>query len=215
MQGITRSADQPMARRLALACVAVTMLCGAEPRAAVQPAEELIDRTMAIVDGHVVTLSDVHTAIALGLVDVGDGPERLHDAAARLVDRTLILREVERYAPQEPSPATIDEALMVIRTRRAPAGGIDQVLAAGGLNDAGLRAWVRDDLRIARYLDQRFAALGTPTDEEASAYLATRRDGSLALARERLAADRRAELIADWIADLRRRSRVIELWKVP
>ena len=49
-------------------------------------------------------------------------------------------------------------------------------LDAGGFTEARLRAWVRDDLRIAAYLDQRFAAAGAPTDEEVAAYYAAHRD---------------------------------------
>ena len=82
---------------------------------------------------------------------------------------------------------------------------------------------MRDDLRIAAYLDQRFAAAGVPSDEDVAAYFTAHRDefdrssrrssSAAPVIRERLSAERRAELIADWIADLRRRTPVVELWK--
>ena len=144
-------------------------------------AQELIERTMAIVGGTAITLADVRTAMALGLVETPD----LDVATEALVQRTLILREVERYAPPEPEGESIDARIAQIRSR-GDAGHTEALLEAGGFNESRLRAWVRDDLRIAAYLDQRFAADGP---------------------------DRRQALVEDWVADLRRRTPVVELWK--
>jgi hypothetical protein len=58
------------------------------------------------------------------------------------------------------------------------------VLAAGGFSPERLRGWMRDDLRVAAYLKQRF-----PAD------------------------DRRADQIADWVSDLRRRAQITILNK--
>ena len=69
--------------------------------AAAAASAEVIDRVMAIVDGHLITLSDVRRAMTLHLVD-RDGPPAGEAAALeRLIDRMLILQEVERYAPRE------------------------------------------------------------------------------------------------------------------
>ena len=148
-----------------------------------QPAAELIERTLAIVAGQVITLSDARTAVALGLVDP---PADTADAVAvtpRLIERMLMLREVQRYAPPEPSDAEIDAQWAALKARFADAQLFARALEAGGFTEARVRAWIRDDLRIAAYLNQRFA------DE------------------------RRADLIADWISDLRRRTAVVELWR--
>ena len=146
-------------------------------------AQELLERTVAIVGGSAITLSDVRTAIALGLVDTDD----VAVGTEALVQRTLILREVERYAPPEPEASEVEARLTQIRAR---VGGdqLETVLATGGFTESRLRAWVRDDLRIAAYLNQRFAADGP---------------------------ERRQSLIEDWVADLRRRTPVVELWKKP
>jgi hypothetical protein len=55
-------------------------------------------------------------------------------------------------------------------------------LTIGGFTEGRLRAWVHDDMRIATYLQQRF-----------------------------IADDRRDDLIADWVSDLRRRAQVVIL----
>jgi hypothetical protein len=144
---------------------------------------ELVERTLAIVAGQAITLSDAQTALTLSLVQARD----VNTAAERLVERALMLREVERYAPPEPDEAAILHRLAAIRGHLTK-DAFDRVLAIGGFTEARLRAWIRDDLRIASYLDQRFAA-AAPGGQG------------------------RDDLIADWIADLRRRTPVVELWK--
>jgi hypothetical protein len=190
---------------------------------AVQPGE-LIERTLAIVGGQAITLSDVRTALSLRLIESADSGEPLPAATERLVQRTLVLREVDRYAPPQPAETIVDARLSELRGRFATADEFTRTLAAGGFTDERLRAWVRDDLRIAAYLDQRFAAVGAPTDEEVTASYAARRgeferqqitlEQAAPGIRERLAADRRTQLIADWVDDLRRRTTVVELWKI-
>jgi hypothetical protein len=189
---------------------------------ALQPGE-LIERTLAIVGGQAVTLSDVRTALALNLIESPPAADALDAATERLVQRTLVLREVERYAPPEPPETLVDERIGQLRGRFSSADQFARALAAGGFTDARLRAWVRDDLRIAAYLNQRFAAVGSPSEEDVSAFYTARRaeferqqvtfEQAAPGIRERLSNDRRAQLIADWIDDLRRRTTVVELWK--
>lgn len=165
-----------------------------------QPREELVERTLAIVGGRAVTLADVRTATALALVSNTEGVDA---ATERLIERVLVLREVERYAPPEPPERAVDDTHAEIVGRLSETQ-VASILAAGGFTDARLRAWIRDDLRIAAYLEQRFAATADLSVEQAAPEL-----------RARLSAQRRASLIADWIADLRRRSLVVDLWKRP
>ena len=189
--------------------------------AAAQPGE-LVERTLAIVGGQVITLSDVRTATALGLVE--SAPTTPMDAAvSQLVDRLLVLREVQRYLPQEPEVAQIESELDGVRRRFASPDLLIAVLEAGGFSETRLRTWIRDDLRIAAYLGQRFAAVGVPGDEEVSAYYASHReeferqqlafDAAAVVIRARLSSERRAQLIADWILELRRRTPILEPWK--
>ena len=146
----------------------VSMLVGQAP--------ELVDRTLAIVAGRTVTLSDARTALALGLVE---GATVDADVVQRLVDRELMLREVDRYDPLEPTVERIDERLAAARAVAGGEDGLARVLRDGGFAERRLRAWIRDDLRVEAYLQQRFAM-----DE------------------------RRQDLIADWLSDLRRRTPV-------
>jgi len=137
---------------------------------------ELIDRTLAIVSGRTITLSDARTTLALGLVEGTSVDEAV---VQRLVDRELMLREAERYQLPEPSRDRLEADLAAAEARAGGEAALTRVLLAGGFSRERLRAWVHDDLRIAAYLQQRFA-----TDE------------------------RRQDLIADWLSDLRRRAQI-------
>lgn len=199
-----------------LASIGLLMLLGLP-----QPRGELIDRAVAIVGGQVIALSDVQTMLKLGLVEGGSEPDPLSVATAKLIDRALMLREVERYAPPEPDPELVESRLAVARDRVGSPEAFAAVLAGGGMSEPRLREWIRDDYRITGYLDQRFAAAGTPTDPEITAYYNDHLDefqrGGLSfdqvagLIRDRLTAERRSELITDWLSDLRRRTEIVQV----
>ena len=183
------------------------------------PAQEILDRTLAIVGGQPITLGDARAAIALGLVDPGSVPDPLPAVTQQLVDRELILREVQRYAPAPPAESAVDARLATIAKRFADAAAMNRVLDANGLSAARLRAWVRDDVRTQAYLAQRFASATQPGDSEVAAAYARRRaefdkagltfEQASSLVREALVASRRAELVADWLSELRRRTDVV------
>jgi hypothetical protein len=63
---------------------------------------------LAILPGQIVTLSDVEAAMDLGLVEVPAGADRIAGGLSALIDRMLMLNEVTRVAPPEPSPAAIE-----------------------------------------------------------------------------------------------------------
>jgi hypothetical protein len=143
---------------------------------------EVIDRIMAVVGGQPVTLSDVNAALIFRLVEPPAGTrDPLAYAADRLIDRHLMLAEVDRFQPPEPAPVEITLRLEEIEQRTGSAA-FARALAVTGTTREQLRRHIRDDLRISTYLNQRF---GT--------------NPGLA---ERVAA------IAAWVAELRRRAEI-------
>ena len=68
---------------------------------------DVIDRVLAVVGGQIITLSDVNAALRFGLVPADVSTDPVDAALQRLIDRRLMLAEVERYAPPEPSPASL------------------------------------------------------------------------------------------------------------
>jgi hypothetical protein len=140
---------------------------------------QVLDRILAVVDGAPITQSDVNAAIQLGLVPVGGG-DRVAATVDALVQRQLMLGEVDRYAPPDPPEAEITRHVEDIRRRAG--SRFTAVLAQVGLTEDQLRREVRDDLRIEAYLQQRFGT--TQPSEE------------------------RAAMIRDWLAGLRRRANI-------
>ena len=180
--------------------------------------QELLDRTLALVGGQPITLSDTRAVVALGLLDSPASGANA-DVVAQLITRELILREVQRYAPAAPSESAVEARLAEIRKRFAGSAAMAGVLDAHAFSEMRLRALVRDDLRTDAYLAQRFASASMPSDQEiAAAYTRDKAafdaqgmtfEQAASTVRDRLIAARRRELIADWVADLRRRTEVV------
>jgi parvulin-like peptidyl-prolyl isomerase len=201
-------------KAVALACVAQCVLL----MTVLGVNAEIIDRVLAVVDGVVITLSDVAAASALGLVpEDNSDDDRTGAVLARLINRQLILGEVDRYAPAEPSNESIEQALQSIRSRFASTDAYNVALTRLGLDDKRLRQTVRDSFRIRAYLEQRFA-VPPPGDEELRRYYREHfqeftKDGQTASfesARAQiediLVTARREMLVDEWVNGLRRRA---------
>jgi hypothetical protein len=198
---------------MALACVVPWLLLMAVSGLSA----EVIDRVLAVVDGVVITLSDVAAASALGLVPEDNSDDRTGAVLARLINRQLILGEVDRYAPSEPSNESIEQELQSIRSRFASTDAYNAALTRLGLDDKRVRQTARDSLRIRAYLEQRFA-VPPPGDEELRRYYREHsqeftKDGQTvpfenarAQIEKTLVTARRQMLVDDWVNGLRRRA---------
>lgn len=177
---------------------------------------EIIDRVFAVVDGALITQSDVLRVVRLGLAPLS--PLRATDPVAAtleaLIERRLMLAEVARYAPPDPPDALVEQGFEAIRARAGTTELDAALLQTGGGYDQ-LRLHLRDDLRIESYLQQRFGAL-RPTDTDIAAYYREHaaefgdqplQDVRATIVAE-LSGERRAVLIRDWVAGLRRRANI-------
>ena len=173
----------PPVRRFVITCAGVIAFALSGQRALLRA--EILDRVLAVVANNVITLTDVNAALDLGLQKAAAGaPDPIRAVLSQLIDRELVLLEVERYAPPEPGAGAVDAELAAVRARFASPADFEAVLARAGIDQTRLREWLREDLRIRAYEEQRFAAAG----------------------------DRRDQLVADWIAALRRRGDIIDLY---
>jgi hypothetical protein len=149
---------------------------------------QVIDRIMAVVSGRPIILSDVHAAIQFRLIEPPSGTvDPVGYGLERLVERTLVLAEVERFQPPEPDPIEITVRVDDLQRRAGSAAAFDKSLSVTGMTREQLRRHIRDDLRIATYLNQRFGATRVPAE--------------------------RAAAIATWISELRRRADVTVLYR--
>lgn len=177
----------------------------------------LLDRVLARVSGSAVTLSDVRAGRTLGLVVAPEDDTAL--ATEQWLQRLLLLDEVERFPPAEPTAAAVDQEEARMLARLGPARA--ELQRTAGIDAAGLRNIARDTLRIRAYLEQRFGSTVQASDEDAAAYYRTHPDeftvgGVLqpyqavaADARARASAARRQAAIEHWMADLRARADVV------
>ena len=178
---------------------------------------EIIDRILAVVNGALIMQSDVRMAMRLGLVPAPSATDSLAAPLDALIERRLVLEEVDRYAPPDPNDADVGRRLDDVRQRAGAA--FDTILRESGISVDQLRRQMRDDLRIDAYLLQRFGAM-QPSEEEIQQYYrdhqaAFTRNGALRpldevrdVARAELMANQRAVMIKDWIAGLRRRATI-------
>jgi hypothetical protein len=145
---------------------------------------EIIDRIMAVVGGQPIMLSDVNAMLLFRLVDAPAGTrDPLAHALDRLIERSLMLAEVDRFQPPEPAPVEISLRIQEIEQRAGSPDAFAKALAVTGMTREQLQRHIRDDLRITTYLNQRFG---------------TNRDAA-----------ERAAAIAAWGAEIRRRADVI------
>ena len=186
-------------------------------------ATEIIDRVLAVVAGNLIMLSDVTAALEFGLVTPGVGQDPIRDTLSRLIDRAIILAEVERYAPPEPDADAVDRELQTVRSGLSSPQSFDQTLARAGVNEKHLRETLRQNLRIRAYLDQRFT-VASPTEEEVGRYYREHpqefsRNGAIIpfdQARQNVVqairTERRRMLVDDWVAGLRRRAEIVDMY---
>lgn len=186
---------------------------------------EIIDRILAVVSGELIMLSDANLVRRLALVPAAaSDQDPVRAVLDALIERQLELIEVNRYLPPEPSEATIQARLAAVRSRFASDAELDAALAQCGSTREQLRLRLRDDLRIEGYLSQRFDAAMQPSDEEVVEYYRTHesdymRGGSPRPfpevredVRARMLRERRAAAMRDWLAGLRRRAEISDLY---
>ncbi|MBI1873397.1 MAG: hypothetical protein HYS05_05840 [Acidobacteria bacterium] len=190
---------------------------------AAQTRDVLLDRVLAIVSGEVITLSDVRAATTLGLVTPRAGGDPTARALSTLIERQLMLGEANRYAAPDPPSGAVERRLEEVRQHVSSTGDVEVTLRRTGMTAGRLRDFIRDDLRVDSYLDQRFGGAAQPTEEEVAAYYRAhqsqfaqeglaRFEQASALARDRLRDERRQVLVADWLERLRRRADIRELY---
>ena len=213
----------PIAHRLRICfrVLACGLVLAVGSRAAI--ASEVIDRILAVVAGNLIMLSDVTAAREFGLVEQAPAPDPVRETLSRLIDRAIILAEVERYAPPEPDADAVDHELQAVRSAFASPQAFDQTLARTGVNEKHLRETLRQNLRIRAYLDQRFT-VASPSDEEVGRYYREHqqefsRNGAIVpfdQARQNVVqairTERRRMLVDDWVAGLRRRAEIVDMY---
>ena len=175
--------------------------------------------------GHVILHSDVRAFEELGLLaaDNGAGQGSGDDVLTYLIERRLVLDEVDRYVGADPPPADVERRLAALAERFPTEAAFEAALARVGYAADDLRQVLRDDMRREAYVANRFGAVPAPTEDQLRTFYDANRAGFTVEGRQlpfeearpfvilRIAEERRAGLIGEWVAGLVRRGQVSRL----
>jgi hypothetical protein len=188
------------------------------------PRAEIIDRILATVGGSLILQTDAVAVVRLGLMQPPPQGDALQWTMDRLIERRLMLIEVDRYGPPEPALSEIDARVNAIDARIGSGAALDLILRETGMSVEQLRLYVRDDLRTEAYIRQRFGATFQPSEDDVVAYYRAHadeftRDGRLLsfaeardAARAAVMEQLQAAAVREWVAGLRRRTEVNVLY---
>jgi hypothetical protein len=225
METMTEHLRRHMAARLreTLACALMLVATPVGPVSAAPP-PELLDRVLAVVSGTIITLSDARAAIELGFVDVQHARDPVATALTWLIERQLILAEATRFDVPEDDAASVEAAVNAVRRRFPSDDEWDRAKLRLGLTDDGIRVLTSENLHVRQYVEQRFTVTAPASDQDLQRYYAAHRaefvrggqplsfDEARADVEARVSAERRTLSIADWVARLRRRAEVSEIY---
>jgi len=122
-------------------------------------AAEVVDRIVAVVEGHIITLSDIRQEREIR-TRLGEKPSDDDKVIAKeLADKHLIERQIADYPNVDVSDAEVDAELRRFTTgQQSPSTAV--------------RNAVRLRIRIQKFFDLKFGASIRPTDEQIRQYYA-------------------------------------------
>lgn len=187
--------------------------------AGVQDGSRVFDRIAAVVDGEVITLSEITSRLANRGGPLPEHPaereDRLREALQELIDRRLIARAAFQSPFFEITEAEVDAYLQ----RRRLIQGEERLAAlqrASGLSALELRRLAREELAVTRFIALRFAPFVIVLPDEVERRYEERygRFGEFAPARsateddlrQGLAQEKIEEQVQRWVRSERRKS---------
>lgn len=205
---------------LGVACAAWLGTSGAWPA---HP--ETLDRILAIVAGHVIMQSDVRAFVDLQLARPGADThlDREGEVLTYLMERRLVLDEVDRYVVADPPAGDVERRLAAVAGRFASEQELAAVLARVGYTADDLRQVLRDDARRDAYVETRFGPLSMPTEEQLRLHYEEHLDeltgdgrppsfaAMRPLLRQRVERESRAANVGAWVAQLVGRGQILRV----
>ena len=133
---------------------------------------------------------------------------------SRLINRILILVEVDRFLVSEPLQIEIQRRIDELKEHHSTVESFETAWKSVGMTEERLYRLIRNDLRIDSYLLQRFTSTAEPTNAELVQYHKENQDlytlngsrlpfnDARELVRDDLLEERRQVIIQNWIARL-------------
>jgi len=136
---------------------------------------EILDRIAVTVDDIVITERDITNHLRVAAFLNGEPVELTlaarREAAGRLVEQTLVRREMEISRYPIPAATDADSLVSQIRDERFPSDeAFRETLSEYHLDEDDLREGLRLQLTVLRFIDYRFRPGITVTEEEVERY---------------------------------------------
>jgi peptidyl-prolyl cis-trans isomerase SurA len=191
-------------------------------------ASVVIDRIAIIVDKHAIKTSDIDRDLRvtefLNREPLDTKVDLKRKAAERLVDQTVIREEMERGGYSQSSAAEVDGMMKRILAGRF--GGSDaqmkQALSRYGLTEQQLRLEMQWQADVLKFIDERFRPGVLVTDEEVGDYYNQHKaelerqfpqlktlEAMEPKIRASLEGDRLNQNFEQWLAEARKRDRIV------
>jgi hypothetical protein len=189
-----------------------------------------VDRIAAVIDGQVLTVSEITQMVELRFFprQGNSEDEYRREVLDALIAQALRYRDVERFGAQDIPADTINARLVEIQKRFASDAELTAALAHAELTLEELRALIKRQLQVEAYIQERFAPTVFVTNEEIDEYYRgpwreQRRDRGLAVpplaqvredVRSALRLSRVQVEIDRWTSQLRARANVdVYAWR--
>ena len=137
---------------------------------------EIIDRIAVTVDTSVITMSEIVLQLRITAM-LEDKPlkldeEAIREAADRLIEQTLVRREIAIADYPSPSPGVADKALQDLKQQRYGSDAIYRAaLQKYGVTEAALKSQLLWQLTLLRFVEVRFRpSVQIPTEEVRAYY---------------------------------------------
>lgn len=165
---MTTNRQMIISRRAALIITALCLLSGC----ALSARAEITDRMLAIVNGDLITESDVIWALALDpeLQPLELSPENKRLMLERLIDQKLLDQEAEKTPQNEPAEEEITAYIRELVAKFKSEEVFRERMQRVGLDQASLREIARHRLEILKYVEFRFRSFAFVKPEEVERY---------------------------------------------
>lgn len=186
---------------------------------------EEIDRLIVAVNGKVITEGDLKLAGNLNaIIFYGKNafPRSRVEEINRLVDLELMRQELTSFSLTQEDEGKVEARIQSLRESNAEQGTLDVLLPRLGLQEPELRAYLRLESSILKFLDFRFRPFATVSTEEIKKYYEGTLTAQLRNAKVELPAlaqvstrieeilreEKINTLLEQWMVSIRRNSRI-------
>lgn len=127
---------------------------------------EIVDRISVLIDGHAIKSSDineeVHITQFLNQERLDLDPDERRKAADRLIDQTVIRKEIEAGQYPDPERSEVDALLMQIERRYSNEAAFEQALKTYGITREDLVRHLEWQTTVLEFIRVRFLVVETP-----------------------------------------------------